>query len=181
MAGGEHAAWLAEAVQSLRDAGPEAVEALEYIARHRIRLGVRAQPTGARWTADGRIELNPHLVKYAPTHPDTLGLIIHEVRHLQQGPWTALSVYGELDAWQLQFRFLKSRPAQYNEDGTRSSVVEQLVALPLDWDRQVLAHARALMRYYAGERYRIDLLPLYPLPREIAFRLLHRQPHANPN
>ena len=48
--------------------------------------------------------------------------------------------------------------------------------LPLGWDRAVLSTARDLMREYAGRAYRVDLLPLYPLHRELAYVLTRRVP-----
>lgn len=50
------------------------------------------------------------------------------------------------------------------------------MSLPLGWERETLKRARGLMRAYAGKGYRVDLLPLYPLPAEIRFRLTGRQP-----
>ena len=60
-------------------------------------------------------------------------------------------------------------------DGQRA-VIQRLLALPFGWDRNVLAAARSLMREYAGKAYRVDLLPLYPLDREVAYVLTRRVP-----
>ena len=43
------------------------------------------------------------------------------------------------------------------------------MALPLGYDRHVLREAACLMQAYAGKGYRVDLLPLFPLPREIKY------------
>ncbi len=101
-----------------------------------------------------------------------MSLVVHEVRHLQQGWLTALSVYGELDAWQHQFKFLESVNGPYREAPDRSAAIARLMVLPLSWDRSVLRTARQLMRSYAGKGYRIDLLPLYPLHHELAYWFL---------
>jgi hypothetical protein len=53
------------------------------------------------------------------------------------------------------------------------------MTLPWNWDRDVLSRARALMQAYAGKRYRVDLLPLYPLPVEIKFRLTGNRPESS--
>ena len=45
------------------------------------------------------------------------------------------------------------------------------MTLPLEYDRDVLKKAATLMQAYAGKGYRIDLLPLYPLGRELKYRL----------
>lgn len=128
---------------------------------------MRAQPTGARWTALGHIELNPSNVAdeiYA------LSLIVHEVRHLRQGILGALSVRGELEAWQEQFVYLKSLTGKYSAVPRHQTIIEELMILSLD-DRADLQRARQLMREVGGKKYRIDLLPLYPLGQEIWFWL----------
>src|SRR5512138_494347 len=159
--------------------GDEAAEALAYLRQHRTKVSVHAQPTGARWTIRRSIELHP---RYAAADADQLyaiSLIIHEVRHLQQGPLTALSVYGEMDAWQLQFGFLRRLTGRYHDEPSRDQIIQQLVALPLGWDRGVLQQARELMQAFAGKRYRVDLLPLYPLPSEIRFSVLRSVPRID--
>ncbi len=170
----DQALWLNEALAQLEHYGPEARAALDYMRRHRTRLGVHQQPTGARWTVDRRIELHPRYLQSAPHDPYAISLIIHEVRHLQQGPLVALSVYGELEAWQLQFAFLKGILGYFHSDPHRNEMIEELMSQPLGPDRNVLQHARELIQGYAGKQYRIDLLPLYPLHREIAFHLRMR-------
>ncbi len=43
-----------------------------------------------------------------PTNAFMLNLVAHEALHLKQGVLTALSVYGELEAWQLGFRIFQA-------------------------------------------------------------------------
>jgi len=74
---------------------------------------------------------------------------------------TALSVYGELDAWQLEFGIYHRVQGKYPHP-----VIAELMTLPLKQERGVLKKAAALMQAYAGKGYRVDLLPLYPLNRE---------------
>jgi hypothetical protein len=50
------------------------------------------------------------------------------------------------------------------------------MSLPLGWDRAVLARARSLMQEFAGVKYRVDLLPLYPLHLEVVWAITRRQP-----
>ncbi len=171
-----YAAWAQELATNLERFGPEAAEALCYIQKHRTRLSVHDQPTGARWTVDRRIEIHPRFAQLAPDDPYAVSLIVHEVRHLQQGLLTALSVYGELEAWQLQFGLLKSWTGHYHSDLQKDSILWQITSLPLGWDRKVLEEARRLMQAYAGKQYRVDLLPPYPLVQEILYRLFGRQP-----
>jgi hypothetical protein len=54
--------------------------------------------------------------------------------------------------------------------------IEKLLALPLSWDRAVLGQACRLMQEYAGKGYRADLLPYYPLGKEIRYRLFRQHP-----
>jgi len=140
----------------------------QYIQSKRVKIGFRKQSvaTAAIWTPGQRIYLNPKYFspENKPNDPRVLGLLIHEVRHLQQGFFTALSVYGELEAWQIGFRVEKALTGQ-----TLPPVIEEMLSLPLGWNREVLEHARQLMLAYAGKGYRADLLPLYPLGKEIAY------------
>ena len=172
----DQSSWLSSLIENLERSGPEAAAALQFMRRRRTRLGVHDQPTGARWTIDRQIQIHPRFLELSPDDPYALSLVIHEVRHLQQGFLTALSVYGELDAWRLQFSYLKSHLGRFHADPRRNSIIEELMLLPLGWDRNVLAQARTLMRAYAGKRYRVDLLPLYPLHAEALFWIAHRQP-----
>ncbi len=168
---------LAALLSSLGNADPIGQATARYILQNRVSLGVHAQPTGARWRPGRRIELNPRYLESEvdPLYP--LSLIVHEVRHLQQGPLVALSVHGELEAWQLQFGFVYRRLGRYHALPEKAQVIRELGALPLNWDRPTLSKARCLMRDYAGQSYRIDLLPLYPLHLEILWLLTRRQPH----
>lgn len=178
MGSSDYASWTAQLLRSMEDFGPEAQAALRYIQTRGTRIGVHEQPTGARWTADRRIEVHPRYTQLAPADPYAISLIIHEVCHLQQGMLTALSVYGEMEAWQMQFHFLHAQLGRYHEDSRREAVVSELMSLALGWDRTILERARGLMRDYAGMRYRVDLLTLYPLPREILFQVTHHQPRG---
>jgi len=119
----------------------------------------------------GLILLHPRYAAGEPDSPYPLSLIIHEVKHLQQGWITALSVQGELEAWQEQFRFLKALTGYYNELPYRDEIIRDLMSFSSSADRQALSQARDLMRAYAGDNYRVDLLPLYPLDKEILFLL----------
>jgi hypothetical protein len=175
----DYSAWIHELLINLDRCGPEAAAALRFIEQRRTKVSVHDQPTGARWTVGRRIQIHPRYAGSPPDDPRVISLMIHEVRHLQQGPLIALSVYGEMEAWQLQFRFLKSKVGHYHQEPHLDSEIQLLMSLPLGWDRRVLQYARTLMQDYAGKAYRIDLLPLYPLPREIVFRLTRAQPRAH--
>ena len=87
----------------------------------------------------------------------------------RKGLITALSVDGELDAWQLEFRIYHRGKRKYPH-----SAIAELMTLPLEYDRVMLKKAVTLMQAYAGTGHRIDLLPLYPLGREIRYWLKKR-------
>ena len=169
----EHNVWeenLLEAVISLGEEGRSAVDFLR--ARH-TKIGFRqARPNvGAFWTVFGNIRLNSQYYTYE-TPLDNLRiktLIIHEARHLQQGILTALSVYGELDAWQLEFGIYCRVKGEYPH-----SAVTEIMSLPLGYDRTILKKAARLMQAYAGKGYRVDLLPLFPLNKEITYWVTKR-------
>ncbi len=165
------AAWNRNLLLSLEGFGEEGRAAASFLRMRKTYIGfwrVRKN-VGAFWTALGTIHLNTihYSLETNPSDPRVLTLLIHEVKHLQQGLLTALSVYGELEAWQLQFRLYHQKT-----DEKMHPAVETLLSLPFGWDREVLIQARKLMQEYAGRGYRADLLPLYPLGKEIRFRLL---------
>jgi hypothetical protein len=164
----EHRVWRENLLEAVTQMGEEGRSAVEFLRMRRIRIGFQqVRPSiGAFWTVFGNIRLNSRYYTYE-TPFDNLRiktLIIHEARHLQQGLVTALSVYGELDAWQLEFGIYYRIKGNYPH-----SAIAELMKLPLGYDRTVLKEAVCLMQAYAGKSYRADLLPLYPLPREIRY------------
>lgn len=165
--------WKQNLLLSLEGVGEEGRVAASYLRAHKTYIGfwqVR-ENVGAFWTALGTIHLNTlhYSLETNPSDLRVLTLPIHEVKHLQQGFVTALSVYGELEAWQLQFRLFhqmtkaKMHPA-----------IEKLMSLPFGYDRAVLMQAREFMQEYAGKGYRVDLLPLFPFGREIRYRVFRQ-------
>lgn len=167
--------WVGSLLNAMQDMGQEGRDAAAYLRAHKTYIGfwrVRKN-VGAFWTPLGTIHLNTvhHSLETNPADPRVLTLLIHEVKHLQQGLTTALSVYGELEAWQLQFRLYHQKT-----NAKMHPVIEKLLSLPFGWDRSALRQARELMREYAGKGYRADLLPLYPLTKEIRFRLFGQIP-----
>ncbi len=164
----EHAVWKERLFEAVAGLGEEGREAVEFLRSHRREVGFKeVRPNiGAFWTIFGNIRLNSHYYNY-DTPLDDLRiktLIIHETHHLKQGPIVALSVYGELDAWQLEFGIYHRVKGRYPHPA-----IAELMTLPLQFDRTVLKKAVKLMQDYAGKGYRIDLLPLYPLGREIKY------------
>ncbi len=171
----DHSDWLEQLLANLDHCGLDGQAALKYLKDHRVEVSLRDQPTAARWTLTGQLQLHPRYADGASDAAYPLSLIIHEVKHLQQGFFIALSVYGELEAWQLQFSFLKSLTGIYHPETNPNNVIQELMSLPLNGNRDTLRQARQRMQAYAGKRYRVDLLPLYPLPKELMFILTQRE------
>lgn len=159
--------WVDALVQGLSDVDEETAS---FIVNRRVSIGFwkKGAHVGAFWLPGRRIYLN---LKYFslqtdPADPHLYSLIIHEVCHLRQGLQTALSIYGELEAWQLGFRVYQQLTGQpYHQN------LIELMSLPLGTDREILRRAQVLMQVYAGKNYRADLLPLYPFGRELRYRL----------
>jgi hypothetical protein len=171
----EHQSWAENLLEAVDQLGDEGRSAVEFVRIHKTKIGFkRVRPSvGAFWTVFGNINLNSRYYTYETPFDDLRikTLIIHEARHLQQGIMTALSVYGELDAWQLEFGIYYRLKSQYPHDA-----IAELMSLPLSYDRAVLKKAARLMQVYAGKGYRVDLLPLYPLNKEIKYWILREQP-----
>jgi hypothetical protein len=167
----EHAAWVNMLLDRVCEVGGEGEAAKQYILKNRTNIGFKkVRPNiGAFWTIFGNIRLNSHYYTYDTSLDDLRirTLIIHEVRHLQQGILTALSVYGELDAWQLEFGIYHRIKGRYPHPA-----IAELMTLPLEHDRLVLKKASLLMQAYAGKGYRADLLPLFPVGKEIRYWIL---------
>lgn len=169
----EHTAWVNMLLERVCEVGEEGQAAMEFVRKSRTRIGFkRVRPNvGAFWTIFGNIHLNSIYYNYDTPLDDlrVKTLIIHEVRHLQQGLATALSVYGELDAWQLEFRVYHRLKGRYPHPA-----IAELMTLPLELDRVTLKKAATLMQAYAGKGYRVDLLPLFPIGKEIRYWVLRK-------
>jgi hypothetical protein len=169
----EYALWRENLLNAVAELGEEGRAAVDFLRARRTSIGFkRARPSvGAFWTPFGNIRLNLRHYSYNTPFDDLRlkTLVIHEVRHLEQGSVTALSVYGELDAWQLEFGVYHRVTGHYPHPA-----VAGLMSLPVEYDRNVLKKAAKLMQDYAGRGYRIDLLPLYPLGREIRYWLTRK-------
>jgi hypothetical protein len=169
----EHSAWVNQLLDRICEVGEEGQAAVQYVLKNKTPIGFRkVRPNvGAFWTIFGSIRLNSHYYNYGTSLDDLRikTLIIHEVRHLQQGLLTALSVYGELDAWQLEFGIYHRIKGRYPHPA-----IAEIMTLPLSYDRVVLKKAASLMQEYAGKGYRSDLLPLYPLGKEMKYWILRR-------
>lgn len=169
----EHAVWRENLLDAVAQLGEEGRQAVEFLRARKVSIRFRqARPSvGAFWTVSGSIRLNSRYYTYETPFDDLRikTLIIHEARHLQQGPLAALSVYGELDAWQLEFGVYHRIRGHYPHP-----LIGEIMKLPLIYDRAVLRQAARLMQAYAGRGYLIHLLPLLPLPLEIRYRVTRK-------
>lgn len=166
----KHHIWVEKLLESVAQLGEEGRVAADFVRARRIKVGFQQARSsiGAYWTVFGNIRLNSKYYTYETPLDDLRikTLIIHEARHLQQGMLTALSVYGELDAWQLEFGIYHRIRGKYPHPA-----IAELMSLPLGYDRSVLKRAAQLMQAFAGKGYRIDLLPWFPLNREFKYRI----------
>ena len=152
-------------LSTLSASGPSGRRTVNYIAAKNVKLSFAAQPTGARWTPRGmligpkEIQINPKQEASTKEARDawSISLIAHEARHYEQGLFTALSVYGELEAWQLQMKVLRDLGVP-----PKNKQLLAIEKMKLSHDPKVLREAARLMKQY-DPNYRINLLPLNPL------------------
>ncbi len=165
--------WLEKYFEKVAQSSAEGWDAVEYVRARRIKVGMRRarKSVGAFWTLEGRFFLNSlhHTHESTLENPRAWTLFVHEVRHLQQGTFTALSIYGELDAWQVEFNLYKRLTGK-----PLHAALEELLSLPLNMNRDTLQHAREIMIQYAGKSYGASWLPLYPIHKELKYRVLRR-------
>ena len=166
--------WKEKFLEAVSSCSSEGKEAVEYIRTRNTHVGIKRarKSVGAFWTLTGAAYLNSahHSQESSLVNPSAWVLLIHEVRHLQQGMLTAFSIYGELDAWQYEFRLFKRLTGK-----KLKPELEELLTLPLNFDRANLKHAQRLMTKYAGFWYGAWSLPLYPLHKELLYWVTRRQ------
>jgi hypothetical protein len=103
-----------------------------------------------------------------PDDPWALMEFVHETKHLEQGFYTALSVYGEMEAWQIGFEFYY---ALLGRKPSSLSPIGSLLKLPLSHNHDVLMQAAHLIDedqntgkwFWNRDYYWIYALPLNPL------------------
>ena len=169
----QNSEWTEKYFEKVAQSSSEGREAVDYVRTRKIKVGMRRarKSVGAFWTLEGNFFLNSihHTQESILENPRAWTLFVHEVRHLQQGMLTALSIYGELDAWQVEFNLYKRLTGK-----TLHATLEELLSLPLNMDRDTLQRAREIMIQYAGKSYGANWLPLYPIHKELKYWVLHR-------
>lgn len=169
----QNSEWTEKYFEKVAQSSSEGREAVDYVRTRKIKVGMRRarKSVGAFWTLEGNFFLNSihHTQESILENPRAWTLFVHEVRHLQQGMLTALSIYGELDAWQVEFNLYKRLTGK-----TLHADLEELLSLPLNMDRDILQRAREIMIHYAGKGYGAIWLPLFPIHKEIKYWVTRR-------
>ncbi|MBI3167837.1 MAG: Ig-like domain repeat protein [Chloroflexi bacterium] len=164
----------AQLLNDLRNEGDLGKATADYIVQEEIRLGYLAQPkSGAGWTFLGNISFPPNMKL---KEPRTLSLVEHEVLHIStQSIFTKLSVYGELQAWQLEYwAYHESTGKYYGQTKSPFGLDtydkwKELSQLSVT-SRDDLERAQILMREISPS-YRSNVLPLEPVHKEILYFL----------
>ena len=164
----DHSEWLEQYFKKVAESSEEGAEAVRFVRERKIRVGMKRarRSVGAFWTLGKNFYLNKvhYTMESALENPRAWTLFVHEVHHLQQGTLTAMSVYGELDAWQYEFRLYKKLTGK-----TLKPELEELLSLSLGFDRTTLKRAQQLMTKFAGFWYGAWILPLYPIHKELKY------------
>lgn len=160
--------WLEQYFEKVANSSEEGQAAVMFVKQNQVKVGLRRtwKSRGAYWTFGKRFYLNKlyYSMQSALENPRAWTLFVHEVHHLKQGAITAISVYGELEAWQVEFRLLKKIIGKELKPD-----LEELLSLPINFDRANLKRARKLMTNFAGFWYMAWILPLYPIDKEIKY------------
>ncbi len=157
--------WKQQLIANLQAAGPVSRRLARYALDHRVRIWFWKQDrTGGIWLPGNIIVLstNSYSAGMPPDNPYLLRVVAHEVRHLEQGLLTAPTVYGELDAWQVEHRV--NRELLGDPHASLGAAWDELAELPLCYSRPHLRYARRLMKRVspAYPIYGWPLLPLTP-------------------
>lgn len=178
--------WRAQLLAIMAKTGP-GEEAVRHITEKGVYIDFRPlDDAGAMylpwwWPSEGfprpKVYFNASIysVQTPPDDPFMVTLGIHEDFHLRQGVIRALSIQGELEAWQAQYQAYEAL-AGYKlgwdeEERILTPYGEQwarLAQLSPD-SREDLALAQTLMAEISSG-YKSPCLPLYPAPAEILYQ-----------
>ncbi len=104
---GDNSDWEEQVLQNLYDmGGPEGVYAVEYMMQNDVHLIFNQETQPAAWHPfSNNIFLNSsqYSLNSDPANPFMLSSIAHEAVHLEQGPLKAITLGGEVEAWQIGF------------------------------------------------------------------------------
>ena len=168
------AEWLEKYFEKVAASSEEGAAAVRFVRANNIRVGMRRarKSVGAFWKLNRNFYLNSrhYTMESALENPRAWTMFVHEVRHIEQGMLTAMSIYGELDAWQYEFRLFKRLTGK-----TLKPELEEILSLPLNFDRTNLRRAQQLMTKFAGFWYGAWSLPLYPIHKEMLYWVTRKQ------
>jgi RHS repeat-associated protein len=141
-----YSAWEAEALSALySEGGQERRHAVGYMVQHDVHLSFRQEVQPAAWRP-GHIYLDSD--KYDPgsdpTDPYMLSLIAHEAVHLEQGVLIALTIPGEVQAWQIGYTVYRTMTGRY--PGNRAAATNIMSLHPSHMSAEELRNARRWMR-----------------------------------
>jgi len=151
--------WQAKSLASLLESGPVCQHAARYIIANDVEIGFARQSTSARWTLDGKLELSSafYSLETDPASPQSLGSIVHEATHLEQGAALALTVAGEVGGWKAEYAARHELGQPIGDPHW-----EAVYSTPELPTRRDLRRARREMLQMTGYHYLIWLLPLRP-------------------
>jgi hypothetical protein len=145
-----HNPWVKKVLNTMLSSGGVGKEKAEYILTHDIKFVSKNKgANNAHWGSkfgwhglamDNTIHYPSSWEGKPANDPWVLSSFAHEAVHLEQGVRTALSVYGELQAWQVGFRYYLA----LGKTGV-SREVRELLKTPLSHDRHVLTQAKNLI------------------------------------
>jgi hypothetical protein len=145
-----HNSWVRKVLDAMRTSGGVGEEKAKYIKEQGIAFipkykGANNAHWGSKWgwcglKMDNTIHYPISWEKKPDNDPWVLSSFVHETVHLEQGVRTALSVYGELQAWQVGFQYYLS----LSKTGV-SRKVKELLNLPLSHEREILTQAKNLI------------------------------------
>ena len=151
--------WQVESLANLLAGGPVCQHAARYIIANNVAIGFARQSTSARWNLNGRIKLSSpfYSLETDPASPQSLGSIVHEATHLEQGAALALSVAGEVGGWKTEYKARLELNAPI-----RNPHWAAVARTPDSPTGHELRQARREMLQMTGHRYLVWLLPLRP-------------------
>lgn len=124
--GSGYSNWESQALSKLYgEGGREGRNAVNNIVKNDIHIVFNPETQPAAWhlfSNDIYLDSDQYSEQSDPTNPYMLSLIAHEAVHLEQGPLKAITLAGEVEAWQTQFRVYKTMVGRYpgNQDAVEN-------------------------------------------------------------
>lgn len=175
----DYGPWERALLANLQSAGPDGARTADYLINNHVALVIVDNNATNLWwkprltwrgpRLQDALYISRHLASKPPNAPWLLAAIAHETRHLEQGFWTAFSVYGEMEAWQVGFNFYLTLPAH----GPVSQPVLDLLALPLSHERAALRQAQRLINLDQNQGDTFGRLVLAMFRKERSFNRIY--------